>query len=160
VNQQIYRDTANEIWANCAILRNESSAKEPVKRPKGWRCFEYCDTVVEDGDWITNYKAEDDVVSAVFMNCRCPCSNLIIMFSSWTRHIKQNKYEMPLLDIVGVTSLGKELLCRVLFCLEGKRRAFRLCTAVFARGIQLTKSQFDVAGFLFLGWYGLPLLEI
>jgi hypothetical protein len=48
-NLQRYQDIADEIWARCAILRGEPSEKQPQKRPRGWRCFEYCDPVLKEG---------------------------------------------------------------------------------------------------------------
>src|ERR1700740_107688 len=77
-------------------------------------------TLVEDGDWVTNYKAEDDVVSAVFCMHKLSMSMLkshpyvLIMDTTY----KTNKYKMPLLDIVGVTSLGKSFY--VGFCFVSK----------------------------------------
>ena len=55
-------------------------------------------SLVEAGDRVTNYKAEDDVVSA-YTNCRCRC--LLSLHSHLTWTYKANKYKNTLFGNCG-----------------------------------------------------------
>jgi MULE transposase domain len=74
----------------------------------------------DEGTWTTNYKAEDDVVSAVF--CIHKTSLALLRAHSYILVMdctyKTNKYKMPLLDIVGITSLNTSFY--VGFCFVAK----------------------------------------
>jgi MULE transposase domain len=77
----------------------------------------------ENGDWVTNYRSEGDVVSAVFCIHRSSMSLLqrhpyvLVMDCTY----KTNRYKMPLLDIVGVNALNKSFY--VGFCFLSKEDA-------------------------------------
>jgi hypothetical protein len=49
--QLIYRKQAEEIERMCPSLREELIQEEkPHRRPKGWRCFEYCEPTLRKGN--------------------------------------------------------------------------------------------------------------
>ncbi|KAN0079317.1 hypothetical protein V8E54_004531 [Elaphomyces granulatus] len=50
--QLIYRKQAEEIERRCPSLREELIQEEkPHRRPKGWRCFEYCEPTLRKRNW-------------------------------------------------------------------------------------------------------------
>jgi len=65
--------------------------------------------IPEEGDWIMNYQATDNVVTAVF--CTHKSALEILRDSHYVLVIdatyKTNRYNMPMVDIVGVTPLNK-----------------------------------------------------
>jgi MULE transposase domain len=74
----------------------------------------------DEGTWTANNKAEDDVVSRVFCIHKTSLALLrahsYILVTDCTYNT--NKYKMPLLDIVGITSLNTSFYVGFCFVAE------------------------------------------